>query len=48
MITAAAIDRIKTITRAFYSIVMDLGLDSSTVDVLISLNLLIKLLSKLP
>lgn len=41
-------ERRKTNTSAFYSKEIDLGFDSSTVDVLISLSLLIKPLSELP
>lgn len=48
MTTADPIDSINTSTSAFCSIDIDLGLDSSTVDVLISDNLLSNPLSELP
>lgn len=45
---AEVTDKKKTKTRAFYNIEIDLGFDSSTVEVLISLNLLIRPLSYVP
>lgn len=41
-------ESMKTITKAFCSREIDLGFDSSTVDVLISLNLLMSPLSEVP
>lgn len=48
VMVAERIESKKTITKAFCNNEIDLGLDSSTVEVLISLNLLIKPLSELP